>query len=257
MTAAPHHTIEDLWLIGIGTGSPAHVTGEGMQALRDAAVILVPDKGDDKGDLLALRHGILAQSGTSAQVIRFEYPVRDPALPYQDRVAQWHDEIARRWQAAMADADRAGPVALLVWGDPSLYDSTLRIAGRLAPAPRLRVVPGITAIQALTAAHALPLNTVNGPVTITTGRRLRDHGWPQGAETVVVMLDGDCTFQDLPADTSIWWGAFLGMPEQILDHGRIGDVAERIVQTRADARVQHGWIMDTYLLRKGADGSGE
>ena len=257
MTDAPHHTIEDLWLIGIGTGSPAHVTGEGMQALRDAAVILVPDKGDDKGDLLALRHAILAQSGTAAQVIRFEYPVRDPALFYQDRVAQWHDEIARRWQAAMAEADRAGPVALLVWGDPSLYDSTLRIAGRLAPAPRLRVVPGITAIQALTAAHALPLNTVNGPVTITTGRRLRDHGWPQGAETVVVMLDGDCTFQDLPADTLIWWGAFLGMPEQILDHGRIGDVAERIVQTRADARAQHGWIMDTYLLRRDADGSGE
>jgi precorrin-6A synthase len=257
MTAAPHHTIEDLWLIGIGTGSPAHVTGEGIQALRDAAVILVPDKGDDKGDLLALRHGILAQSGTAAQVIRFEYPVRDPALPYQDRVAQWHDEIARRWQAAMADADRAGPVALLVWGDPSLYDSTLRIAGRLVPAPRLRVVPGITAIQALTAAHALPLNTVNGPVTITTGRRLRDHGWPQGAETVVVMLDGDCTFQALPADTLIWWGAFLGMPEQILDHGRIGDVAERIVQARVDARAQHGWIMDTYLLRRGADGSGE
>jgi precorrin-6A synthase len=257
MSAAPHHTIEDLWLIGIGTGSPAHVTGEGMQALRDAAVILVPDKGDDKGDLLALRHDILTQSGTAAQVIRFEYPVRDPALSYQDRVAQWHDEIARRWQAAMAEADRAGPVALLVWGDPSLYDSTLRIAGRLAPAPRLRVVPGITAIQALTAAHALPLNTVNGPVTITTGRRLRDHGWPQGAETVVVMLDGDCTFQGLPADTLIWWGAFLGMAEQILDHGRIGDVAERIVQTRADARAQHGWIMDTYLLRKGADGSGE
>jgi precorrin-6A synthase len=257
MSAAPHHTIEDLWLIGIGTGSPAHVTGEGMQALRDAAVILVPDKGDDKGDLLTLRHAILSQSGTAAQVIRFEYPVRDPALPYQDRVAQWHDEIARRWQAAMAEADRAGPVALLVWGDPSLYDSTLRIAGRLAPAPRLRVVPGITAIQALTAAHALPLNTVNGPVTITTGRRLRDHGWPQGAETVVVMLDGECTFQALPADTLIWWGAFLGMPEQILDHGRIGDVAERIVQTRADARAQHGWIMDTYLLRKDADGSGE
>ncbi|SFS81725.1 precorrin-6A synthase (deacetylating) [Sulfitobacter marinus] len=257
MSAAPAHIIEDLWLIGIGTGSPAHVTGEGMQALRDAAVILVPDKGDDKGDLLALRHAILTQSGTAAQVIRFEYPVRDPALPYQDRVAQWHDEIARRWQAAMAEADRAGPVALLVWGDPSLYDSTLRIAGRLAPSPRLRVVPGITAIQALTAAHALPLNTVNGPVTITTGRRLRDHGWPQGAETVVVMLDGECAFRDLPADTLIWWGAFLGMPEQILVHGSVGDVADRIVQTRADARTQHGWIMDTYLLRKGADGSGE
>lgn len=245
MTAASF----DLWLIGIGTGSPAHVTGEGMQALRDAAVVLVPDKGAGKGDLAALRYHILKASGTQARVVTFDYPVRDPALPYRERVARWHDEIARRWQSALAGAGQAGPVALLVWGDPSLYDSTLRIARRLTPVPRLRVVPGITAIQALTAAHALTLNTLNGPVTITTGRRLRDHGWPEDAETLVVMLDGDCTFQTLPADTRIWWGAFLGMPEQILEHGRIGDVAQRIIQIRAETRARHGWIMDTYLLR--------
>ena len=111
-------------------------------------------------------------------------------------------------------------------------------------------MPGITAIQALTAAHVVTLNTLNGPVTITTGRRLRDHGWPQDAETLVVMLDGDCAFQTLPPDTHIWWGAFLGMPEQILAHGRIGDVAQQIIQLRAQARAQHGWIMDTYLLRR-------
>lgn len=35
-----------LWLIGIGTGSPDHVAGEGMQALRDAATILVPQNGE-------------------------------------------------------------------------------------------------------------------------------------------------------------------------------------------------------------------
>jgi precorrin-6A synthase len=239
----------DLWLVGIGTGSPAHVTGEGMQALRDAAVVLVPDKGPGKDDLAALRHEILTASGTRAQVVRFDYPVRDPALPYLERVERWHDEIANRWQGALTKAAQVGPVALLVWGDPSLYDSTLRIARRLRPAPRLRVVPGITAIQALTAAHAMTLNTLNGPVTITTGRRLHDHGWPEGADTLVVMLDGDCTFQTLPPDTWIWWGAFLGMPEQILEHGRIGDVANRILRTRAEARAQHGWIMDTYLLR--------
>ncbi|MBM1816694.1 precorrin-6A synthase (deacetylating) [Pseudosulfitobacter pseudonitzschiae] len=240
----------DIWLIGIGTGSPAHVTAEGMQALRDVSVVLVPEKGAGKDDLAALRRDILKASGTKAQVVAFDYPERDPALPYIERVARWHDEIARRWQSALTEADRPGPVGLLVWGDPSLYDSTLRIARRLSPAPRLRVVPGITAIQALTAAHVLTLNTLNGPVTITTGRRLRDHGWPQDAETLVVMLDGDCSFQMLPPDTSIWWGAFLGMPEQILAHGRIGDVAQQIIQMRAQARAQHGWIMDTYLLRR-------
>lgn len=240
----------DLWLIGIGTGSPAHVTGAGMAALRAAATILVPRKGAGKDDLAALRHRILSEAGATAEVIHFDYPTRDPALPYDARVARWHDEIAARWQAALTDAPD-GPVALLVWGDPSLYDSTLRIAARLSPAPRIRVIPGITAIQALTAAHAIPLNTVNGPVLITTGRRLRDHGWPADAETVVVMLDGECSFADLKEPgLMIWWGAFLGMPEQVLAHGPLPDITDHIRAIRAQARAEHGWLMDTYLLRK-------
>ena len=71
----------------------------------------------------------------------------------------------------------------------------------------MSVVPGITALQALTAAHAIALNEINAPVTITTGRTLRDHGWPQNANTIAVMLDGDCAFQHLaPEGVTIWWG---------------------------------------------------
>lgn len=238
----------DLWLIGIGTGNPDHVTLEAQKALRGAALILVPRKGPDKSDLAHLRHRIIADAGASAKIVEFDYPTRDPALPYKDRVRAWHDDIARRWQDAIGDNE--DPVALLVWGDPSLYDSTLRIAARLSPVPRLRVLPGITALHALTAAHGITFNTLAGAVTITTGRRLRDHGWPEGAETVAVMLDGECSFQTLARDDlMIWWGAYLGMEEQILDHGLLHDVAPRIVQTRATARDAHGWIMDTYILR--------
>ncbi|OAN80851.1 precorrin-6A synthase (deacetylating) [Jannaschia sp. EhC01] len=240
----------DLWLIGIGTGNPEHVTLEAQRALREAALILVPQKGPDKSDLAALRHRIIADAGATAPVQEFDYPTRDPSLPYKDRVRAWHDEIARRWQDAIAKAKPDGPVALLVWGDPSLYDSTLRIASRLDPTPTLRVLPGITALNALTAAHAIPFNTLAGAVTVTTGRRLRDHGWPEGAETVAVMLDGQCSFQALDRDDlMIWWGAYLGMAEQILDHGPLDLTGPRIVAARAQARADHGWIMDTYLLR--------
>lgn len=240
----------ELWLIGIGTGHPGHVTLEGQQALRDATAVLVPRKGVGKEDLAHLRHAILDAAGATASVIAFDMPVRDETLPYDARVEKWHDEIARRWQSALEHVPD-GPVALLVWGDPGLYDSTLRIAARLHPAPKLRVVPGITALQALTAAHAIPFNTVNGAVTVTTGRRLRDHGWPESAETVVVMLDAQCSFQTLePGGLHIWWGAFLGMPEQVLEAGPVPLVSKHIVAKRADARAQHGWIMDTYLLRR-------
>lgn len=241
--------IETLWLIGIGTGSPLHVTGEGMQALRDASVILVPHKGAGKDDLAELRYRIIEASGSKAILVRFDYPERDPALPYLERVTQWHDEIARRWQSAVAEFAPDGPVALLVWGDPSLYDSTLRIAQRLRPAPDIRVVPGITAIQALTAAHAIPLNAVNGPIHITTGRQLRDHGWPEGAERLVVLLDGVAGFQtlDIPG-AEIFWGAYLGMPEQIVESGPLTQATPRILEARRAARARHGWIMDTYLV---------
>lgn len=240
----------DLWLVGIGTGNPDHVTIEGQRALREAAVVLIPRKGAAKEDLAELRHEILRASGSGARVIHFDMPVRDPKLPYAERVDRWHDEIAERWVAALRDAPE-GPVALLVWGDPGLYDSTLRIAARLTPAPRVRVVPGITALQALTSAHAIPFNTVNGPVIVTTGRRLRDHGWPEGADTVVVMLDGECSFQSLdPQGIDIWWGGFLGMEEQVLEAGPLAETGPKIVATRAEARARHGWIMDTYLMRR-------
>ncbi|ABG33280.1 precorrin-6A synthase (deacetylating) [Roseobacter denitrificans] len=244
--------ISHLWLIGIGTGAMSHITLEGQQAIRDAAVILLPRKGAGKDDLATVRLKIIAAAGAQAKVVPFEMPVRDDTLPYQERVALWHDQIALAWQGALAETEITGPVALLVWGDPGLYDSTLRIAERLSPRPTIRVVPGVTALQALTAAHAIPFNTIDGSVCVTTGQQLRTHALPGNAETVVVMLDGKCSFMALDdPDLMIWWGAFLGMPEQITIKGHLRDVGAQIVEKRAKARADHGWIMDTYLLRKG------
>ena len=236
-------------LIGIGTGNPDHLTGEARRAIAEADLFLIPRKAE-KSDLADLRVQIIDTVRTDAPVAYFDMPQRDESLPYLDRVDAWHDEIAAIWAATMAQAPQARRVALLVWGDPSLYDSTLRIAARLHPAPHVHVIAGITSVQALTAAHAIPVNTINAPVTITTGRRLRAEGWPDRCETLVVMLDGACAFTDLDGDRfDIWWGAYLGMPEQILISGRLGAVAQQIVDRRATARAAHGWIMDTYLLR--------
>ncbi|WP_425071779.1 precorrin-6A synthase (deacetylating) [Sagittula sp. S175] len=240
--------IETVTLVGIGTGNPGHLTLDGAEALTSADTILVPRKGTGKDDLAEIRLALLDRLGVTARVAFFDYPVRDESLPYLERVERWHDEIAARWAEA---AGEAKSVALLVWGDPSFYDSTMRIALRLTTRDRLRVLPGITAVQALTAAHAIPVNAVNGRILTTTGRRLRDGGWPEGAETVVTVLDGECSFKALTGEgLYIWWGAFLGMPEQILDHGPLDEAAERIIATRAAAREAHGWVMDTYLMKK-------
>ena len=191
--------MQTLTLIGIGTGQPEHLTGQARAAIQHADLILIPHKGEDKADLAHLRQSIVAALRADAATCTalFDMPLRDPAIPYLDRVEHWHDQIAEVWTATIAAHPQARSVALLVWGDPSLYDSTLRIAARLDPQPQIKVIAGITSLQLLTAAHAIPLNTVGGPVTITTGRQLRDHGWPDGAETVAVMLDGACAFQTL------------------------------------------------------------
>ncbi len=69
---------------------------------------------------------------------------------YRKGVDDWHDAVAAGLVGEMrASTLPARNVALLIWGDPSLYDS-LRCGsrGRLDPLPAISVIPGITSIQA-------------------------------------------------------------------------------------------------------------
>jgi precorrin-6A synthase len=245
----------ELLLAGIGTGNPEHLTLQAIRALNSADLILIPRKGADKADLAELRRSICTEVVTNpaTRIVEFDLPRRDQDNPdYRQGVDDWHDAIAHVWsETIQSELPDGGSVALLVWGDPTLYDSTLRIASRLKPAPSIRVIPGITSINALTASHAIPLNEIGCPFFVTTGRQLRDTGWPADADTLVVMLDGDCAFQHLdPADVTIWWGAYVGMPQEIILAGPLAETGPQIVKARAEAREKAGWIMDVYLLRR-------
>jgi precorrin-6A synthase len=136
-----------------------------------------------------------------------------------------------------------------------LYDSTIRnieaIAAKGGPEIGWEVIPGITAVQALAARHKIPLNRIAEPVALTTGRRLAD-GFPPGFDSVVVLLDGEDSYRRFADhDIDIWWGAYLGTPDEILIKGKVADVAEEIHRCRHAARAANGWVMDTYMLRKG------
>ena len=244
-----------LSLIGIGTGNLDHLTGQAIREINRADIVLIPQKGAGKADLADLRHAICAEvlTNPNTKIIGFDLPKRDADTPsYYQGVDDWHDAIAAAWHQAIAqNLGASGRVALLVWGDLSLYDSSLRISKRLIPAPKVEVVAGLTSLQLLTAAHAIALNDIGAPVVITTGRQLRDHGWPKGVDTVVVMLDGACAFQTLETKgIDIWWGAYLGMQNQLLIAGPLEEKGPTILETRAKARQNHGWVMDIYLMRK-------
>ncbi|MBE0403968.1 precorrin-6A synthase (deacetylating) [Halomonas citrativorans] len=247
-----------LSLIGIGTGNVDHVTLAAVRALNEAEVILLPRKGEAKSDLIDLRRVLCEQllnDTASTRIVEFDLPTRDGERQYLSAVDEWHNAIASVWAELMdKHLPSGGRVGMLVWGDPSLYDSSLRIAKRLMDSGRaveVNVVPGITSLQVLTAEHKIPLNALAEPIQITTGRRLRERGWPNDAATVAVMLDSGGAFTTLPqADTYIWWGAYLGMDKQCLIEGRLNEVSEEIIERRAALREAHGWIMDIYLLAK-------
>ncbi len=247
-----------LSLIGIGTGNPEHVTLAAVRGLNEADLILLPRKGEGKSDLVDLRRLLcrnLLDDSSGARMVEFDVPRRDGRADYLGAVDDWHGEIAEVWSELMAThLPQGGRVGMLIWGDPSLYDSSLRIAGRLSAKGQeveIRVVPGITSLQVLTAEHRIPLNALAEPVQITTGRRLRERGWHSDAASVAVMLDSGGAFESLPPEgLYIWWGAYLGMKKQCLIDGWLVDVAALILEQRAALREQHGWIMDVYLLAR-------
>jgi len=245
-----------LLVIGIGAGNPEHLTVQAIKALNRADVFFIPDKGAEKAALRQLRTDICRRfiEGDSYRFVPVPIPerARNPA-DYRSTVAAWHEAIAATYAELFTSELTGGACgALLVWGDPSLYDSTLRILERIRAtgvALDVEVIPGITSVQALTAQHRVPLNRIGEPVLITTGRKLANR-FPDDVGSVVVMLDGEQSFRRSDPELEIYWGAYLGTDDEILISGRLADVRDEIEARREQARQQHGWIMDCYLLRR-------
>ena len=245
-----------LSIIGIGAGNPDHVTVQAIKTLSDIDVVFVIDKGDGKQDLAKLRKEICARyvKNASCRTVEVKDPERDRApANYQAAVSAWHAERAAIYERMIREELSDGQHgAFLVWGDPSLYDSTLRIVDQVAAMRTvvfdLDVIPGITSVQALAARHRIALNRIGGPIHITTGRQLANG---MAGDNVVVMLDGDCAFKTIQdTDVDIYWGAYVGTADEILVSGKLRECGPKIEKIRSQARARHGWIMDTYLLRK-------
>ncbi|MCM1940774.1 precorrin-6A synthase (deacetylating) [Streptomyces sp. G3] len=247
-------------VIGIGAGDPEQLTLQAVGALRSTDVFFVLDKGEAKADLVRLRREMLethVPEGTY-RIVEARDPERDRSAggaAYSPAVGDWRSARAGIYERLISEElgeDESG--AFLVWGDPALYDSTLgileEILERGSVAFEYDVVPGISSVSSLVARHRTGLNRVARPVQITTGRRLAE-GFPEDADDVVVMLDAHQAFrQYADQDIDIYWGAYLGTPDEILASGPIAEAAPRIERLRAEARERKGWIMDTYLLRR-------
>jgi precorrin-6A synthase len=247
-----------LLVIGIGAGNPDYITMQAVKALNRVDVFFLMDKGRSKDKLIDLRRDICARYITDPayRLVEAHSPERergdvDYTHAVEDLNRAKQETFERLINQELADEQCGG---FLVWGDPALYDSTIRILQAILASGRcafeFEVIPGITSVQALAAQHKVPLNTIGKSIEITTGRRLAA-GQVSDTDSLVVMLDAEDSYRHVAdQQTEIYWGAYLGTPDEILISGRLEDVAAEIERVRKAARAEHGWIMDTYLLRK-------
>lgn len=250
--------MKKILIIGIGAGDPDYMTVQAINALNRVDVFFVMDKGVAKEKLIALRKQIIERfvSGDRYRIVEAVSPERRrDETDYRatiDELNRDKQNVFERLISTEMSDEEVG--AFLVWGDPSLYDSTIRIVEAIARSVQAafdyEVIPGISSVQALAARHRVPLNLIGRSVEITNGRGIAG-GFPPNADSVVVMLDSQDTYRNLAhEDLDIYWGAYVGTPDEILIAGKLRDVADEIARVRADARSRHGWIMDTYLLRR-------
>ena len=250
--------MKKVFVIGIGAGNPEYLTVQAINALNEVDVFFVMDKGREKENLMRLRKEICERyvRNKSYRTIEIRDPERDRTTSsYVAGVKAWHEQRAAIYENMIKEELGDGQCgAFLVWGDPSLYDSTLRIVDQIVARGTVdfeyEVIPGISSIQALAARHRIALNRIGGSIHITTGRQL-SAGLPANFDNVAVLLDGECSFKNVDDDDiEIYWGAYIGTEDEILMSGNLRELMHEIERIRSEARARNGWIMDVYLLRK-------
>lgn len=243
-------------IVGLGPGHHSLLTFAAAQALRECSFAVVPKKRADD-PLVAARRQLLAMHAPDLRIVEVPDPPRDrspestaTSSGYRHAVGNWHSDRVPGFEQALLDNE--GDAAFLVWGDPALYDSTIRIVEAMLERGNVAfdydVIPGISSIQLLAARHRIVLHDVGEPVHITTARRLAE-AIESGQDNLVVLLTGSLELDGVD-DWRIWWGGNLGGDDEQLISGRVGDVAARIEAARDQLKSAAGWVMDVYLLRR-------
>lgn len=252
VTAVPRlgslsHVTRTVFVIGIGPGGFGQLTLDAVDAMNKVDTFLVGDHSDAQSDLVWLRSELIRRHVSRKHRV---VTVLDPGREHSS-----HAELDAAWIATYAQILESLPddhvVGFLAWGDPGFYDSILRVIDSLRPTlpMNVTVIPGVSALQVLAAAHQIALD--GHAVHVTTGRRLLDDYTPELGD-VVVVNDPDLACRGLVEefpDLEIFWGAYLGTPDQVLANGPLRTVVGELTELRGKLISHHGWLHDTYLLR--------
>lgn len=203
--------------VGVGPGDPELVTVKGVNALRAAAVVVVPvmDTGERGRAEATVLHYV-----TADKVVRVVFALNE-------RTDRARREAA--WDAAgerVAELLRThGSVAFATIGDPNVYSTFTYLAhtiGELLPGTAVETVPGITAMQDLAARSGAVLTEGTEPLTlvpVTAGAAVLKEAL-EGPGTVVAYKFGRLAAEVATAlretgrTEDAVWGSALGLPEE-------------------------------------------
>lgn len=246
-----------IWIIGIGAGHPEQLTIQAIKAMNATDVFFVPYKGSDKQALNTVRKELCERyiEHRDYRLIDFRMPPRDSSGgDYPASVQRWRLQVEDCYQRLIRDHLNASQsAAFLVWGDPALYDGTIDVCKAIQggdPGIEIDVIPGISSLQALAARHQTTLTRSGQSLTIAPGRK-----WSSTLcghiDNLAVMLDATAQLKALSdPDLYIYWGANIGLPEEVLVEGALNDVMPEIEASRRRLRQAQGWVMDSCLIRR-------
>ncbi|MFI9105043.1 precorrin-2 C(20)-methyltransferase [Streptomyces fildesensis] len=203
--------------VGVGPGDPELVTVKGVNALRAAAVVVVPV-------MDTLERG--RAEATVLHYVEQEKVVRI-VFALNERTDRARREAA--WDAAgeqVAELLRThGTVAFATIGDPNVYSTFTYLAltvGELVDGVAVETVPGITAMQDLAARSGAVLAEGTEPLTlvpVTAGAAVLKEAL-EGPGTVVAYKFGRLAAEVATAlretgrTEGAVWGSALGLPEE-------------------------------------------
>ncbi|MER7727098.1 precorrin-2 C(20)-methyltransferase [Streptomyces sp. NPDC096323] len=203
--------------VGVGPGDPELVTVKGVNALRNAAVVVVPvmDTGEQGRAEATVLHYVGAE-----KVVRVVFALNE-RTDRARREAAWDAAGAR-----VAELLRThGSVAFATIGDPNVYSTFTYLAhtiGELLPGTAVVTVPGITAMQDLAARSGAVLTEGTEPLTlvpVTAGADVLREAL-KGPGTVVAYKFGRlaqevaAALRETGRTGDAVWGSALGLPEE-------------------------------------------